>query len=269
MVCGRAARMGVAAALRFDISDGGARVPVLCSAPMADAWFFPRFAWLAAPRERASSPEGSGCVRESASPGRANVTPGSTPKPLDGVAVPDVVARLRAGDRDALGLAYTALCDTLVRLAVLRTRSSDIAIEIVHDVFLALWARRETIAPDTDLRVYLAAAVRNRTRNLWEHDAVVAAVEQAVADEALDTPAIGQPVERPDAAAEHDDFEHAYREALGVLTERERAAALLRWEDGFTFDQVGRVLGISTVGARALILRVQRKVQAGLAKYRG
>lgn len=193
----------------------------------------------------------------------------SPSKPIAGLSAPQLIARLRANDRDALGTLYTELFDTLARLAVLRTRSADTAKEIVHDIFLAFWARRDTLPLDMDVRVYLATAVRNRTRNLWDHDAVVASVEQAIHGETLDLPAIGQPAVSPDVAAEADDFHAAYREALCVLTERERAAALLRWEEGLTFEQIGRVLGVSSVGARAIILRAQRKVQAGLAKYRG
>jgi len=263
--------MGSAATLRFDIPDGVVLVSVLCSAPMSAAWFFPRFAWFAAPRERFSPPKGSARTPQLASPGLTNVASltSSTSVLLGGIASAELVSRLREGDRDALGITYTALYDTLVRLAVLRTRSLDTAVEVVHDVFLALWSRRESLTADTDLRVYLAASVRNRTRNLWEHDAIVSTVEHAVTDDALPAPAIGQPEALPDAAAEASEFRAAYREALGILTERERAAALLRWEDGFTFEQVGHVLGVSTVGARAIVLRAQRKVQAGLAKYRG
>lgn len=236
---------------------------------MADAWFFSRFFWCAAPRDVSSPTSGVMARGREAAPTTPEQSRPSPSKPIAGLSAPQLIARLRANDRDALGTLYTELFDTLARLAVLRTRSADTAKEIVHDIFLAFWARRDTLPLDMDVRVYLATAVRNRTRNLWDHDAVVASVEQAIHGETLDLPAIGQPAVSPDVAAEADDFHAAYREALCVLTERERAAALLRWEEGLTFEQIGRVLGVSSVGARAIILRAQRKVQAGLAKYRG
>ena len=187
---------------------------------------------------------------------------------IGGIEAAELVARLRGGDRVAFDVLYTELFDTLTRLAVVRARSLAVAQEAVHDVFLALWLRRETLDPNTDLRVYLAASIRNRTRNLRDHDAIVMSTESAVRHDAV-PPAMARPGALPDAAAEAGEFHAAYRAALTLLSERERAAALLRWESGFTFEQIGQVLGISTVGARAVILRAQLKVRAGLDKYRG
>lgn len=235
---------------------------------MADAWLFPRLLWFAArDREMPSAASRSRRAIE-AHDERLSRHTSDTPC-IGGVPAVDLVTRLQADDRHALGFLYTELADTLIRLAVVRTRSVETAKEIVHDVFLSLWVHRGALQRTTDFRVYLAAAVRNRTRNLWAHDAVVASVERDVERETLDAPAIGHAGATPDVNAEAAEFHRAYREALRALTERERAAALLRWEERMTFDQIGRVLGVSTVGARAIILRAQRKVQAGLAKYRG
>jgi RNA polymerase sigma-70 factor (ECF subfamily) len=163
---------------------------------------------------------------------------------------------------------YEALFESLWRIAMLRTWSSELAEEIVHDVFLALWTRRTTIDVAMDIQVYLAVAVRNRTRNLRAHDQVVQATATQVTQAQADVPAMGQAPIAADSAVEVEEFWSAYRRALALLTDREREAALLRWEEGFTFEQVAQVLGLSVVGARGVILRAQRKVQAALAEYR-
>jgi len=84
----------------------------------------------------------------------------------------------------------------------------------------------------------------------------------------LDAPAIGAPPTMPDAALETQEFYDAYHRALALLTERERTALLLRWDEDLTFEQIGHVLGLSNVGARAVVLRGQQKVQQALADYR-
>jgi len=179
-----------------------------------------------------------------------------------------LLGRLRTGDADALTQLYDLLFPSLWRLARLRTHAADIAEELVHDVFLSLWVRRAALPRDLDLRVYLAAAVRNRARDLTAHDRVVHALENAVSRVQLDPPAIGTTPSESDATVETAEFYAAYRRALTVLSEREREAVLLRWEEGFTLEQVAGVLGMSVMGARAAILRAQRKVQDGLADYR-
>jgi RNA polymerase sigma-70 factor (ECF subfamily) len=165
-------------------------------------------------------------------------------------------------------LIYDTFFHTLWRIAMLRLRVAQAAEEAVHDVFLSLWVRRESLRTDLDLRVYLAAAVRNRTRDMQAHERVVHSMETLVDRGAVAPPAIGREAPVADAVLETGEFWDAYRRALRMLTEREREAVLLRWEEEFTLEQVGRVLGMSTMGARALILRAQRKVQMALAEYR-
>lgn len=91
---------------------------------------------------------------------------------VEGHPVGTVLARIRAGDQDAFASLYRTLYTILWRIAILVTRSAPTAEEIVQDVFLTLWDRRETLDVDADIRVYLAAAVRNRAHDLSRHRTV-------------------------------------------------------------------------------------------------
>jgi RNA polymerase sigma-70 factor (ECF subfamily) len=191
-----------------------------------------------------------------------------TPRPIGGVPVSELLAQLREGDQGALSVLYTELFGMLWSLAAVQTRSREAAKDIVQDVFFWLWSRREAIKLDTDIQVYLAVAVRNRARNLRRHHRVVDAIEQAVSTDVIEAPAIGRPPPPSDAAAAEQEFHAAYQSALAILTERERLAALLRWEEGFTLDQIGQVLSVSIEGTRKILIRAQNKVQAVLEDYR-
>lgn len=188
---------------------------------------------------------------------------------IEGVPVRELLIRLRGGDRVAFGTLYEALFDSLWRLALLLVRSPETAEEIVQDVFLALWVRRESIDVGSDIRVYLNEAVRHQAYHVLRHRRVVTATEDAVEQQTLDAPAVSQPFVAPDGAAETEEFYAAYHRILSTLTDRDAVALRLRWEEGFTFEQIGQVLGLSAMGARKLILRAQRKVQEALADYRG
>jgi RNA polymerase sigma-70 factor (ECF subfamily) len=191
------------------------------------------------------------------------------PRVIGGRPIPELLEALRAGDEDALTVLHTELFGMLWSVAVMQTRSRDTAKDIVQDVFFWLWTRRNTLKIDTDIHVYLVVAVRNRARNLRRHSQVVDAVEHAVGAALTDAPGIGQRPLASDAAVEEREFYEAYQRALRMLSERERVAALLRWEEGFTLEQIGEALSLSTVGARKVLIRAQTKVQKGLEAYRG
>jgi RNA polymerase sigma-70 factor (ECF subfamily) len=147
------------------------------------------------------------------------------------------------------------------------TGSSDVAEEMVQDVFLAVWRRRERITPQDDLRAYLYAALRNAAKMRGRHTRVVRGVASAVEEQRLALPAHGRGPDTPDRRAEASEFYAAYQRALVVLNERERVAVQLRLEEDATFEEIGRVLGLSKVGARTVVLRAEEKIRALLAEY--
>jgi len=173
-----------------------------------------------------------------------------------------------AYDPEAIATLYRAWYEPLWRFAVVLLRSPDLAEEVVQDVFLRLAARADAFDVQTEIRVYLYAAVRNRAHDLLRHQRTVTNVETLVQDDALDAPAIGRAPVPPDVIAEGTEFMEAYRHALSILTGRERQALLLRWEEEMTLAQVSDALGMSIEGARTIIARAQQKIRRALAQYR-
>jgi len=143
--------------------------------------------------------------------------------------------------------------------------SSAAAEDVVHDVFLWLWTHRDTVNVAVDIRVYLATATRNRARNEAKHRQVVERVNRA---EPLSSAGIAQAPLPADVSLESADFLMAYRRALTLLSERELTAALLRWEEGFTFEQIAQVLSVSTKSAQRIVLRARDTMYEALRDFR-
>ncbi|QCR24692.1 sigma-70 family RNA polymerase sigma factor [Pontibacter sp. SGAir0037] len=82
--------------------------------------------------------------------------------------------QIRAGERNALEKLYTIFYKRLCDFACQIVKSSDLAEEVVSDVFLAVWQKRETLEIKTDMKAYLYVAVRNQAlaylkkEKLWE-----------------------------------------------------------------------------------------------------
>lgn len=81
---------------------------------------------------------------------------------------------IRAGDRTALEKLYTLYYQRLCDFACQIVKSSDLAEEVVSDVFLAVWQKRDTLEIKTSLKTYLYVSVRNQAlaylkkERLWE-----------------------------------------------------------------------------------------------------
>jgi RNA polymerase sigma-70 factor (ECF subfamily) len=213
-------------------------------------------------------PSRLGDIPETASSDSPSTFRRGQPTIIEGVSSDLLVSRLREGDRHAFGMLYRTLYDTLWRLALVLARSPNVAEEVVQDVFVRLWTRHATLDIHVDIRVYLYAAVRNRVNDLARHGRLVLDLEQVLRNVPQDVPATSSPIPSPAFSLDERDFQAAYKRALRALTDRERAAVLLRWEEELTFEQLGHALGVSTVGARAIVLRAQKKVQTALGDYR-
>src|SRR5436190_13134698 len=72
------------------------------------------------------------------------------------------IARIRAGDPDALDAVFRSYYAELCAFAYRYTRARAQAEDLVHDVFAQIWAEREHWQVRESLKAYLYAAVRNR-----------------------------------------------------------------------------------------------------------
>jgi len=166
-----------------------------------------------------------------------------------------LVTRVRAGDADAFGIIVRATAPRLVSFAYGFTRRQDIAEDLVQDVFLAIWERREEWAPESVI-AYLLRAVRNRAFKANRRAGVEQRHRDAVACESFVTgDATDAAVEAEQDAREWVVRITALRAEIDQLTERQRSAYLLRYEQGLTIPQIAHVLGVTPKGAEQLVRR--------------
>jgi RNA polymerase sigma-70 factor (ECF subfamily) len=66
----------------------------------------------------------------------------------------------QGGKKEAFDVIYTRYWERLYNYAFHNLQSKDLAFEVVHDIFVSLWTRRETLNLQTSLSGYLFASVR-------------------------------------------------------------------------------------------------------------
>ncbi|MBL0940211.1 MAG: RNA polymerase sigma-70 factor [Gemmatimonadaceae bacterium] len=167
-----------------------------------------------------------------------------------------LVAQLRAGNVEAFRKLFfdvhAPLCAFVERIVGDDARAQ----ELVQDLFLELWQRRESLSLSGSVRAYLYATARNRALNVRRRDQVERAWED---DESLDdVRALHEPPARADQLLEQAERHEALTSAMNGLPERCRTAMQLRWQEGLSYAEVAQVLGI---GVKAVEKQLARGIR--------
>jgi RNA polymerase sigma-70 factor, ECF subfamily len=154
---------------------------------------------------------------------------------------------------------YGNLCSFAHRLV----GSRDLAEDIVQDVFAQLWTRWETFDVRDPLP-YLYQAIRNRVANdrrQWKvrhrsRDRIAAQANERGQDDAA-------------ASLEASDFAVALARAIEALPERRRIIFTMSRQQGLSYAEIARLLGISVKTVETQMTTALRGLRTQLAGYLG
>lgn len=167
---------------------------------------------------------------------------------------------------------FTAYFEPLRRFAYRYLRSWEEAEDLVHDVFVRLWARRGELAAIEHIEAYLYTSVQNRARGRLRHLALERRHRERSVGEPGET-TIGARhsagrVLGPDEELAEADLAAGIQRALDTLPPRQRAVILLRWR-GHSYDQVAEELGISAKTVSVHVSRALEAFRVALAPFVG
>jgi len=171
-----------------------------------------------------------------------------------------LVDRICAGDAAAFEQLFRAYHVELRDFAARYVGSTSTGEELVHDLFVMIWARRAEWQVHGSLRGYLFSAVRNRA---------VSEIRRAILERRWrDSPEHAVEAERHDENPAERNLEREERirlvaRVLEELPERCRIAVTLRWHRQLSYAEIAEVMGIAiktveiylTRGANALRTR--------------
>ena len=172
-----------------------------------------------------------------------------------------LLERIRAGDSDAFDALFRANYAGLVGTAERMLGRRDVAEEIVQDVMLELWRRRETLVVDDSLRGYLFRATRNRALNHLRHSAIEKRAEPELAADRSESGSGAH------AALVEEEIEVAVRRAVAALPERCREVFELSRVHGLRYAEIATTLGISVKTVEAQMGKALRILRERLAQW--
>ena len=138
-----------------------------------------------------------------------------------------LAALLRQGDQYAYTEIFERYKVLLYRHAYRLLGDEDEANDIISDLFLALWQKRENLNPQVSLSAYLYGSVRNRVFDLMTHQKVIARYLDSIREFV--------------AQGHYQTDEHIRAKELAAIIEREIAALPAKMRKVFELSRTGEL----------------------------
>lgn len=170
-----------------------------------------------------------------------------------------------AAQAAALEAIFRASYDDLYATAYRYLRSRGPAEEVVQDVFLAMWERRERWGEGevVDLRRYLFAAVHNRSVSLLRRERVEAAGRERERDGRAET-GVGHFTATGGVPPERSELVERLDRAVDALPPRARETLLLRVRRQLRNDEIAQVMGVSVKAVEGNLARAVAALREAL-----
>lgn len=175
-----------------------------------------------------------------------------------------LVEAFRRGDVDAFEQWYRLLFVPLTKFARQLCGSTDLAHDLVQDVFVSIWTRRAEFNIATSTAAYMYGAVRRRVLQEHRHLAVVQRSEK-IAESTGVTFGLGEAPASPDQLTENSAVRTKIVAAINALPQRQRLALTLWLEHDLSTAEIAKALDISDRVARRLLEKARNGIREALA----
>lgn len=171
------------------------------------------------------------------------------------------VDKIRAGNRAAFAALFRAYYRPLVSIVRARIDSKHAAEELVQDIFVRVWERRETLDPERPIDRYLLRAAKNSALDHLRHRKVTERVQGRLAADPAPRPP------SPEDRVRSRELSVAARRIIDRLPERTREAFVLSREAGLSHMEIADLMDVSLKTVEKQIGRALRALRAGLEPY--
>ncbi len=148
-----------------------------------------------------------------------------------------LISLIQQGDCKALESLFEKYYTSLCRFATYFTNRSDLAEEIVADVFFKIWDKRESLVIDRNLRSYLFTATRHISINYLKQ-------EKTPMTDLSDDLIESNP--GPMESLMYEEFETSMHRLIDVLPQKRKVIFQLNRFEGFTYKEIAEILDLSS-----------------------
>jgi RNA polymerase sigma-70 factor (ECF subfamily) len=175
----------------------------------------------------------------------------------------DLMARLAAGDREALAPLMERHYPRLYRLALSYVRNPEDALDVVQETFVKAFRKADRWDGSTEAGPWLSRVAVNQSIDRWRRNrrrqATFTPLAEGDHDESL---AAGGP--DPDRRVLRREMRDRLAMALEDLPERQRAVVVLRHYQEMSLDEIAQTLGMRLGTVKSTLHRALGRMRTGL-----
>jgi RNA polymerase sigma-70 factor (ECF subfamily) len=187
-------------------------------------------------------------------------------EPLEGVVNDrDLLARLRGGDEDALGVLMARHERRLYGISYGYLRNAEDALEIVQDAFVKLYQQASRIDSRAEIGAWLTRVAINAAIDRYRQKRRRSNREVVVETEDLQH----VPARREAGALDNlhtEDSRRALEAGLQALNERQRAVVTLRHFSDLSLDEIASTLGVRLGTVKSSLNRALLRMRSAMAE---
>jgi RNA polymerase sigma-70 factor (ECF subfamily) len=172
----------------------------------------------------------------------------------------ELIERVRKGDEKAFESLFRTYYRSLCLFAHKIVKDSEVAEEIVQDIYYYVWEKRETLELTTSVKSYLFKSVYNNSLKHIRHQKIVKNYEQKISKEDL-------PFELQENYTEIGEIIHTIKLTLDKVPKRTREIFELNRNDGLKYQEISDKLGISVKTVEAHMTSILKLFRENLKDY--
>jgi RNA polymerase sigma-70 factor, ECF subfamily len=208
-------------------------------------------------------------------------TPGGAGGTVERFDDPELLRRIRAGDRSAFTGLVRRHCGALLRLARVFVHEAFVE-EVVQDTWVAVLDGLDGFEGRASFKTWLYRILANRARTRATREArtvpfsALAATDDdapALDPERFDEggtwrdPPVGWSEETPERLALAAETRAVMEAAVAALPPGQRAVLVLRDEDGLETEEICNLLGLTATNQRVLLHRARTRVRQAIETH--
>jgi RNA polymerase sigma-70 factor (ECF subfamily) len=170
------------------------------------------------------------------------------------------IQKIKTGDSDAFEKLFRQYCQPLINFARHFVRDTQIAENIVQDVFLRIWANRTHLNPSSNIKTYLYCAVKNHAINYLRH----AHVENRSVDVLKN---MNSPVRTPEEKWQEKEMKASIHLAIEELPEKCRLIFCMSRYDHLTYAEIADIQNLSIKTVETHMGRALKFLRKRLAPF--
>ena len=176
----------------------------------------------------------------------------------------ELMARLAAGERDALAPLMARHYRRLYRIALAYLRQPDDALDVVQEAFVKAYQNAERWDGAAEAGPWLARIAVNLSIDRWRRNKRRLQTFTPMPEGDHET-ALADTANTPQRSLDGREARDRVRVALATLPERQRAVVTLRHYQELSLEEIAATLGMSLGTVKSTLHRALHRMRAGLA----